>query len=49
MDTLNEFIMEYGENKLYNQLLYFLELKFDLTKDNETLAEINQTREKLNY
>ena len=49
MDALNEFIMEYGENKLYNQLLYFLELKFDLTKDNETLAEINQTREKLNY
>ena len=48
LDTLNEFIKEYEENKLYNQLLYFLELKFDLTRDEETLSKINQAR-KLNY
>ena len=48
LDALNEFIKEYEENKLYNQLLYFLELKFDLTRDEETLSKINQAR-KLNY
>lgn len=48
LETFNEFIKEYGENKLYNQLLYFLELKFDLTHDEETLSKINETR-KLNY
>lgn len=48
LDTLNEFIKEYEENKLYNQLLYFLELKLDLTNDEETLSKINEIR-KLNY
>ena len=47
LDTLNEFIDEYERNKLYNQLLYFLELKFDLTNDSETLKRINDTRKKL--
>ena len=47
LDTLDEFIREYEENKLYNQLLYFLELRFDLKNDVETLSKINDTREKL--
>ena len=47
LDTLDEFIREYEENKLYNQLLYFLELRFDLKNDVETLGKINDTREKL--
>lgn len=47
LDTLDEFIREYDENKLYNQLLYFLELRFDLKNDVETLGKINDTREKL--
>lgn len=49
LDVLNELIKEYDENKLYNQLLYFLELKFDLTNDEKTFAKINDTKEKLNY
>ncbi|WP_458453320.1 tetratricopeptide repeat protein [Methanobrevibacter sp.] len=49
LDVLNELINEYDENKLYNQLLYFLELKFDLTNDEKTFAKINDTKEKLNY
>lgn len=49
LEVLNELINEYDENKLYNQLMYFLELKFDLTNDEETFAKINDTKEKLNY
>lgn len=47
LETLNEFINEYDENKLYNQELYFLNLKFDLTNDKKTLEKINDTRQKL--
>lgn len=47
LETLDEFIKEYESNKLYNQLLYFLELKFDLTNDKKTLEKINDTRGKL--
>lgn len=47
LETLNEFINEYDENKLYNQELYFLNLKFDLTNDEKTLEKINDTRQKL--
>ena len=47
LETLDEFIREYEKNKLYNQLLYFLELRFDLKNDEETLSKINDTREKL--
>lgn len=48
LETLNEFIREYGENKLYNQLLYFLELEFDLTNSGETLEKINEIQKLLN-
>lgn len=47
LETLDEFIKEYESNKLYNQLLYFLELKFDLTNDEKTLEKINDTKGKL--
>ena len=38
LEVLNDLIEEYDKNKLYNQLLYFLELKFNLTNDEKTLA-----------
>ncbi|WP_405294965.1 tetratricopeptide repeat protein [Methanobrevibacter sp.] len=44
LQTLDELIKEYRKNKLYNQLLYFLELKFDLTNDEKILSEINEIR-----
>ena len=47
LDGLNELIEEYEKNELYNQLLYFLELKFNLKSDEETLAKINDIRAKL--
>ena len=47
LKCLDELIGEYEKNGLYSQLLYFLELKFDLKGDEETLAKINDTRENL--
>lgn len=47
LDGLNELIGEYEKNELYNQLLYFLELKFNLKSDEETLAKINDISAKL--
>lgn len=47
LDTLNELIDEYEKNKLYNQTLYFLELKFDITKDEKTLGKINEIKQKI--
>ena len=46
LNVLDELIGEYDKNKLYNQLLYFLELKFDLKNDEETLKKINDIRKK---
>ena len=47
LNGLDELIEEYEKNELYNQLLYFLELKFNLKSDEETLAKINDIRAKL--
>ena len=47
LESMDELISEYKENKLYNQLLYFLDLKFDLTKDDEILKMIEEI-EKIN-
>ncbi len=44
LDCLDELIEEYEKNNLPNQLLYFLELKFDLTNDNEILKKINKIK-----
>ena len=41
LDCLDELIDEYEKNGLHNQLLYFLELKFDITNDEETREKIN--------
>ncbi len=40
LDCLDEFIKEYEENKLYHQLLYFLELKLNITNDEKILEKI---------
>ncbi len=47
LQTIDELIIEYEHNKLYNQLLYFLELKFDLQNDSETLEKIKEIQSKL--
>lgn len=40
LTTLDELIEEYEKNKLFNQELYFLNLKFDIAKDEETFEKI---------
>lgn len=40
LETLDELIMEYEKNKLYNQTLYFLKLKYNITNDEKTLEKI---------
>jgi tetratricopeptide (TPR) repeat protein len=47
LDCMDELIAEYEENKLYNQLLYFLELKFDITNDRKILEKINQMQKNI--
>lgn len=42
LETLDEFINEYEENKLYGQTLYFLELKYNLTNDEKLIEEIEK-------
>ena len=42
LETLDEFINEYEENKLYSQTLYFLELKYNLTNDEKRIEEIEK-------
>ena len=44
LDCLNELIEEYERNNLPNQLLYFLKLKFDITKDEKILEKINKIK-----
>ena len=41
LECLDELIDEYEKNNLTNQLLYFLELKFDITNDEKILEKIN--------
>lgn len=41
LDCMDELIDEYEKNNLANQLLYFLELKFNLTNDEEIIDKIN--------
>jgi tetratricopeptide (TPR) repeat protein len=49
LETLDEFIREYEENKLYGQTLYFLELKYNLTNDEKLIEKIEGTQELINY
>lgn len=48
IETLNDLIDEYEENKLYNQALYFLELKYNLTNDEKTIEKIEIIQNKIN-
>ena len=49
LETLDEFIKEYEENKLYGQTLYFLELKYNLTNDKKLLEKIEKIQELIKY
>lgn len=49
LETLDEFIKEYEENKLYNQTLYFLELKYNLTNDEKLIEKIENIQEFIKY
>lgn len=47
LECLDELIMEYENNKLYESVLYLLELKFDILKDEKTLEKISDIKNKL--
>lgn len=47
LETLDKFIEEYCENKLYEQALYFLNLKYNMTSDEKILNKINEIQNKL--
>ena len=49
LETLDEFIREYEENKLYSQTLYFLELKYNLTNDEKLIEKIENLQELIKY
>ena len=49
LETLDEFITEYEENKLYSQTLYFLELKYNLTNDEKTIGKIRNIQDLIKY
>lgn len=49
LETLDEFIAEYEENKLYSQTLYFLELKYNLTNDEKTIEKIRNIQDLIKY
>lgn len=48
VETLNALSMEYEENKLYSQAIYFYNLLYALTKDAEILERINNCNDNLN-
>lgn len=48
LKTLHELSGEYEENGLYNQSLYFYNIIYELTHDEETFNKINEINEKLN-
>ena len=49
LETLNELIEEYEENKLYSQELYFLNIKYNLTNDEGIVEKIENIQNKINY
>lgn len=44
LKCFDELISEYEENRLYNELIYFLELKFDITNDAKIIEKINDIK-----
>lgn len=49
LETLDELIDEYGENKLYSQEIYFLNLKYNLTNDEKIIEKIKNLQNLINY
>ena len=49
LETLDELIEEYEENKLYNQELYFLNIKFNLTNEDELIEKIENIQNIIKY
>lgn len=47
LDSLDELITEYEKNKLYNQLLYFLELKLNIAYDEKILEKISEIQKSI--
>ena len=48
IETLEELTGEYEKNQLYNQAIYFYNILYTLTKDNEILEKINNCNDNLN-
>lgn len=49
LETLDELIEEYDENKLYSQELYFLNLKYNLTNEEKIIEKIKTIQDMINY
>lgn len=49
LETLDELIREYEENKLYSQELFFLNLKYNLTNEEKIYEKIENIQEMINY
>jgi len=49
LETLDELIKEYEENKLYSQELYFLNIKYNLTDDENIIGKIEKIQHEINY
>ena len=49
LDTLYELADEYEKNRLYSQSLYYYEIIYDLTNDENILEKIKNITSKINY
>lgn len=49
LETLDELTKEYEQNKLYEQELYFLRLKYNLTNDEKIIEKIEDIQKMINY
>lgn len=49
LKTLDNLIKEYEENKLYSQELYFLNIKYNLTNDENIIGKIEKIQHEINY
>lgn len=49
LETLDELIREYEENKLYSQELFFLNIKYNLTNEEKIYGKIENIQKRINY
>lgn len=49
LETLDELIEEYEGNQLFNQALYFLNIKYNLTNDEKLIEKIEDIQKMINY